>query len=347
MPVIPGQDTHPNDLYNVTSDIDSDSIKKLPKIWEEYLQALGTVKGTITRTHTWTKNGKVNKTETLKYNIAYMHQLTLNGNVAGKNVFVTGDKYEFRLKRENSNQTWFIDSLKQNQTDNKKQSVTLCFPTISSEENSDNNPQLSLRICSQLAAGLELHRNFIYLPELLKYDTAFVVQKFHPINSNDNSVKKYYLKFKFSQKPPHKLEWLANKSEDILIEGELYLTTDYFLIEKGNVKFSLGKNKSNHFIGEYENVFDSNIYKVPLPALRNFKAEYNDFIFNTNVKYDLKETETSDLERFALSYYGLPEPDFEGKPPINRVRYILILIGIIMIAVSISMIYLRHRKKSK
>ncbi|MDR2170784.1 MAG: hypothetical protein LBP59_11630 [Planctomycetaceae bacterium] len=342
--VVLGQEVTKKDSHIVISDINSDLIKKLPAIWEEYLQALGTVKGTINKTNSWIKKGKIDKTENLKYNIAYMYHLTLNSSVSGENVFVTGDKYDFRLLRADSDQTsWLIDNLERKQTDDKKQITKLYFPSISSEK-SDDNDKLSLRICSQLAVGLELKKNFIYLPELWKYK-AFVIQKFHQIGSN--SDKKYFLKFKFFQEPPHKLEWLAGKTEKILIEGELYLTTDYFLIEKGNVKFYLGTNKSNHFTGTYENVFDSNVYKVPLPKLYNFKAEYSNFIFNSNVKYDLRETEESDLKRFTLSHYGVPEPDFDGKPPISRIRYILACISILIIIVSICVLYLSRRRKTK
>jgi hypothetical protein len=61
---------------------------------------------------------------------------------------------------------------------------------------------------------------------------------------------------------------------------------------------------------------------------------------------NLCPTNTKDLKRFALSHYGFPEPDFDNSQRTNRVRYILMGLGIIMILFAIwRMIQKRRERK--
>jgi hypothetical protein len=49
---------------------------------------------------------------------------------------------------------------------------------------------------------------------------------------------------------------------------------------------------------------------------------------------------------FSLSHYGLPEPDFDNSQRINRVRYIFIGLGAIMIIIALwRMVQKRHEGK--
>jgi hypothetical protein len=50
------------------------------------------------------------------------------------------------------------------------------------------------------------------------------------------------------------------------------------------------------------------------------------------MSYDFQPLQNIPSARFTLSHYGFPEPDF-GERRTNRVRYIIMGIGILMIVI--------------
>ncbi|MDR1924171.1 MAG: hypothetical protein LBQ66_07340, partial [Planctomycetaceae bacterium] len=283
--------------------VDVELLKRLPKIWQEYLQALTSVKGDVTRNYKRIRNGKTEE-ENLSYSIAYNYPLTLAYNDLEGRVSVLGKNYDFALKRINVNNPWVIKELELRQPEESVELISdLDFPSIDGTVATD---KLALKICSQLCVGLELHRNFIYLPDLFKHD-AMTVQEFRKVD--DPKETRYFLKFRFSQDPPHKFTWVSNETDSILIEGEFYLVTDYFLIAEGKMTLTCNPARLLDDSMTTSCEYDTDTYKVPLPKSQNYKSTMPDLVFESKSTFNLCETTPEDLQRFTLSHYGIPEPD--------------------------------------
>jgi hypothetical protein len=60
---------------------------------------------------------------------------------------------------------------------------------------------------------------------------------------------------------------------------------------------------------------------------------------------NLRPTDPKDIKRFTLSHYGLPEPDFDNSRRTDRVRYILIGLGAILIVIALWRMIQKRREK--
>ncbi|MDR1491692.1 MAG: hypothetical protein LBT05_03065 [Planctomycetaceae bacterium] len=115
------------------------------------------------------------------------------------------------------------------------------------------------------------------------------------------------------------------------MEGEIILSTKFHLIAKANLTCFYGQSKKTISIDCKYNIDNESF---PFPA--SYTSTQTLFDGSSSImKFSFKNLNSTDpknMERFTLSHYGLPEPDF-GERRTNRVRYIIIGIGILMMAV--------------
>jgi hypothetical protein len=133
------------------------------------------------------------------------------------------------------------------------------------------------------------------------------------------------------------------------LTGKMILITDYFLVSEAKLHLAyLSFTRDDNI----KITYDTETYKTPLPKSYYVFTEYNDYkngirTQNTSEQiqnFNLHETKPKDIKRFTLSAYGLPEPDFDNSRRTNRVRYILIGLGAIMISIALWQMIQKNRK---
>jgi hypothetical protein len=142
----------------------------------------------------------------------------------------------------------------------------------------------------------------------------------------------------------------SSKWKHYSLKGNVVLTTDYFLVSEATFH--------QQFLFYTKDVtlkidYDLETYRASLPKnfyRKEINCEYIEEKEDRNIyeaiqQFDLRETNPKDYKRFTLSHYGLPEPDFGEQRP-NRVRYTLMVIGILMIVIALWQMY-QKRKEQK
>ena len=308
------------------------SKENLSNQWQACLVSWSNTEGTIQRRDQWTwKNDK--KVENAAYTIINSYPYTLAENETS--VVVSGKKYNFSLSRKTASDQWIIDTLTAKTQQTLKHSA-IQFPSLSAEAPTDKE---ALSVCSQLAVGLQLDQNFIYLPSLWATDTLVIDQHKVIKVGEDNS---HYIKFHCTVKSPHTYTWIAAPEDDFDIQGELWLVTDYFLISRANVTFNL---KNNPWKLHQTCTYQTNAKGIPLPLDFYCRAELQTHIYEQTKHFEINTIDSVLPSRFTLSYYGFPEPDFSNHRD-KRLRYILVTIafGMIVFAITFKIIK-RNRNK--
>ena len=298
------------------------SKENLSRQWHSCLLAWSRTEGKIQRQDQWTwKNDR--KVEKTDYTIINNYPCTLTEN--DTSVAVTGKDYHFILSRNKASDQWKLDRLSANKQMARPHSA-LQFPSLCAEDTTDNE---ALSICSQLAVGLQLDQNFIYLPSLWSTD-AFVIDEHKVIN--DEKDTKHYIKFHCTQKSPHTCTWIAAPEDDFDIQGELWFATDFFLISRAEVSFNL---KNNPWKLHQTCTYQMNAEGIPLPLDFYCKAELTTHLYEQRKHFEIKTIESIPSSRFTLSCYDLPEPDFSNPYGSNlhrnSLQYVLLTIAAVII----------------
>jgi hypothetical protein len=122
--------------------------------------------------------------------------------------------------------------------------------------------------------------------------------------------------------------------------GNVTLITDYFLISEAKFHWEYMAFTRDD---DVKITYDTKIYRTPLPKSYYAVWEQNSYkdgiwakyIFEQILEFDLCGAKPKDVKHFTLSAYGLPEPDFDNSRRINRVRYVLMGLGTIMILIAL------------
>jgi hypothetical protein len=317
--------------------------------WNKYLHSLGNVEGSIIYKNT--RNGKVESNFTNKFICAYPLLADIRGD-NGKEIeaSVNGNKYHFKLDRKSPSDGWIVTYISNDFSG--RHCKTWDFPTHFSEPPSHLINPIGYNIFNTLGVGLfgmDVNPNLpcMFASNWFSVDEFFQIEK--------DGEKQIYLSFQYNMpENPKEIPNLPNFAEHpewkkYTLKGKVYLTTDFFLISEGNFNI---KWMSEEYDVQVKIDYDKNIYQVPLPRTYYKKTIYRanvrnqilKGIFETDQEFDLRETNPKDLKRFTLSYYGLPEPDF-GERRTNRVRYIIMGIGILMMVIGTWRIIQKRRTR--
>jgi hypothetical protein len=135
-----------------------------------------------------------------------------------------------------------------------------------------------------------------------------------------------------------------NNKDALIRKGEIFLLPDrYWLIKKASLMGKESSASETLLPAEVSNVYED-IEGIPLLVRQQIKIEGSNGEKCTieTFRNNLKKTSVP-FSYFTLSHYGIPEPDFDNSRRTNRVRYILIGLGAIMIGIALWRIIQKRR----
>jgi hypothetical protein len=247
--------------------------------------------------------------------------------------------YFFKIHRSNQDQ-WSIDFVEKNSPDGELNNLeNYVFPTGKEKimrEFRDYVCRFYLLKCLALQANT-------FLPTLMELP-EFNIEQIEKIQKD--GINYYSIKFSFTPKDGNdvikqKKSSIQNNNNNVVSElpeglikypqifvrnGSLLLTMDYLLIKEAEVEIlNQGKHK---IICNYK-------YENDIPFISEYILKYNEGNYEEKYSFDLNLTTNQNPKRFTLSHYGFPEPDFDNSRRINRVRYILMGLGAILIGIAL------------
>jgi hypothetical protein len=123
------------------------------------------------------------------------------------------------------------------------------------------------------------------------------------------------------------------------------------LLKEASIKFKEQTEEGNDVTVRCEMTVDfkkrdnEEGYYVSRVLAKYFEAEKELPNWSQERVFSMKKIVDLDDSRFTLSYYGLPEPDFDSASHPNRFRYILLTInGIVLLLLLVYFIYRKHQR---
>jgi hypothetical protein len=243
-----------------------------------------------------------------------------------KNITSTNKRYSFRLHKEND-EDWVVAELDNNDVFDYNDISNLIDNTKGADFVVKNSSLLG-----SLAPSLILFRT--WLPDVF-LSQDFQIEAINNIIDDGDEILEVVYKYEPSTEHGYRN----------IRSGTLYLFKNhYYLIKKANFDYfdtSFTPRDRANLVNEFS--FENHLF--PILRKQTIKApkgidgawiltlEINEIIFNTFPQSE-----------FTLSHYALPEPDF-GERRTNRIRYIIIGIGILMMAIGAYRIIQRRRER--
>jgi hypothetical protein len=339
----------------------SEKKDELKKKWQEYLHSLGTVEGTMT--FLYKHNGNV-EGDFLKKCVS-MYPLWLDQRHSGTilkfneddnydSTSVTGNDYQFSLRKPYGNKIWAINELKFEKTNKKLQ--TWNFPVAFADPPSFRADAVGYNIFSTLGVGLFGIDSSANLPYLIFSDWCTIKEM---KEVDQDGTKQLQISFEFVMpdfpegvKNAPEFEKQSSSWKHYTVIGNVTLITNYFLISEAKFHWEYIFYERDEDI---KITYDTETYRTPLPKRYHVFTEYNNYSSGTRIQntselleeFDLRETNPKDTKRFTLSVYGLPEPDFDNsrRTSTNRVRNILMGLMTIIIIIALWRMIQRRRRK--
>ena len=296
-------------------------VGELRKKWDEYLLALGNVEGSYL--YTTFRNGRKEREFTNRVVCVY----PLFADVRDGSVEATGRKYRFELQRSDVADGWGVEYVSAGEPEN---AASWAFPEhFAATANHVGNPN-GYKIFNALGVGLFGIDSDPNLPYIVTSNWVTI----HELSLVErNSEPRFFLSFDYKQK-------------NYSMKGEVFLTTDFFLVTEGEFYVENGTGIEEVQI---KVEYDNETYRVPLPKFHYCKNSYNlggdipPGVFVTERRFDLKGTDPESSKYFTLSGYGIHEPDF-GERQISPIRYVLMAIGILLVVFALWRMYWQHRE---
>jgi hypothetical protein len=327
----------------------SEKKEELKTKWQEYLHSLGTVEGTMQ--YLRKRNGNIEGDFLME--CVSMYPLWIDHRSPGTllkreeednydSVGVTGKDYQFSLRKAYGSKIWTINELKFGKSDKKLS--TWNFPVYLANPPSFQENPVGYNIFSTLGVGLFGIDSSANLPYLI-FSEWCTIKEMKEVDQD--GIKQLQLSFEFvmpdfpeamKKVPEFKKESSIWKHYTVI--GKVVLITNYFLISEAKFHFEYMSFTRDIDI---KITYDTEIYRTPLPKRHYVFSETNNYSSGarkTNTseliqEFDLRETNPKNVRRFILSAYGIPEPDFDNSRRTNRVRYILMGLGAILIGIAL------------
>jgi hypothetical protein len=337
----------------------SEKKDELKKKWQEYLHSLGTVEGTMQ--YLYKRNGNIEGDFLME--CVSMYPLWCDQRSPGTllnreedtmydNVGVIGKDYQFSLRKPYDSKIWTINELKFEKSDKKLQ--TWNFPVYLANPPSFQEDPVGYNIFNTLGVGLFGINSSVNLPYLI-FSEWCTIKEMKEVDQD--GIKQLQLSFEFVMpdfpelmKKAPEFEKQSSSWKHYTVVGKITLITNYFLISEATFHWEYMSSIRDI---DVKITYDTEIYRTPLPKSYYVFTENNNFSSGTKVKntseliqeFDLRETTSKNVKRFTLSAYGIPEPDFDNSRRTNRVRYILMGLGAIIIVIALWRIIQKRRRK--
>jgi hypothetical protein len=335
----------------------SEKKEELKKKWQEYLHSLGTVEGTMQ--YLRKRNGNVEGDFLME--CVSMYPLWLDQRSCGTilkreeddsydSVGVTGKDYQFSLRRAYGTKNWTINELKFGKSDKKLH--TWKFPVYLANPPSFQEDPAGYNIFSTLGVGLLGITSSANLPYLILSEWCTIKEM---KEVDQDGMKQLQLSFEFIMpdfpeevKKTPEFEKQSSSWKRYTVIGKVTLITNYFLISEAKFHWEYMSGAKD---ADVKITYDTETYRTPLPKRYYVFTEHNNYSSGTRIQntselleeFDLRETKPKNVKRFTLSAYGLPEPDFDNSRRTNRVRYILMGLGAILILIALWRIIQKRR----
>lgn len=313
--------------------------KEAPKRWQEYIQNMistnlsGGYTETLTRSAKIVAESKASLTDEYTSDFACMNLMWANDlKENGKKIheYCSNKKYVFKVSPA-EHETWKINTL-----DKRTGDIVSRFDQVSDTRNiSPVEMQLSRYFYDRLCQGLYLSHSF--LPALFE-QPEFKIESIKRVDEGSDNVIR--VNFSYKPKPSHYLPLVMNIST-----GEFDLLPDHcYLVKRGNVAYVDDEPYTVEFVNDYD--FNG---EIPLLIRRQTQSFEQNAAKTPQIKREISlvygDIGSISPARFTLSHYGIPEPDF-GERRVNRLRYILMTIGGLMIAFALWQIYQKRKEQT-
>ena len=279
-------------------------LKDGPNKWNFYLNNLPPLRVQVTFLSY--ENGKQTGISTSQYDIlgtCYQSHMILDD--GREQVICFGKEYSFEINKE-KNESWRVEYITP-----RSKVDRLSFPTGYENSHRQSNDSAT-NITRYVGAGTLLYGS-TFLP------TLFSLSEFQITNAEkffQNGEEK--ISFTFVFLPPEEKYPLLFRIE----KGNVILDSTTLLIDEAEMLINNWGNRSTKYTYETTS---------PIPFLKTLEKIVSE---NITEKYDFQYFDANDINEscFTLSHYGLPEPDF-GDRKTNRIRYIIMAVGLLMIGV--------------
>jgi hypothetical protein len=261
-----------------------------------------------------------------------------------------GKDYQFSLRKAYGSNLWTINKLDFGKSDKKLH--TWNFPVYLANPPSFQEDPAGYTIFNTLGVGLFGIDSSANLPYLILSEWSTIKEM---KEVDHDGIKQLQLSFEFvmpdfpeAVKKMSEFEKQSSSWKYYTVIGKVTLITNYFLISEAKFHWEYISFTRDD---DVKITYDTEIYRTPLPKSYYVFSEHNDYkngtwIKNTSeqiLEFDLRETNPKNVKRFTLSAYGLPEPDFDNSRRTNRVRYILMGLGAILILIALWRIIQKRR----
>jgi hypothetical protein len=316
-----------NSLYSEEPNFDSKLYKEFqstaPVCWSNYIKSLSKVEGTlITRT---LENDILITEQKNNYHLLFPYNIKEYNEDKKQLVRCAGIKYLFSLEKEIDTQDWQIKQLLF--YENNEPTVSTWEKSLSNEILPENLLERNFRfILFELGQGIQLYGN-TYLPFLTTLP-EFSIKSIYRDSVNDCIRMDY----EFEPINPEKYETISVRS------GSLTFDNNSWLIKEGVFDVLLSGTRLRCTIQcDYEK------NEIPILKKKILSTFHKNVNYSSIFEYDIKINNNIDSRIFTLSHYGIPEPDFDNSRRTNRVRYIFMGLGAIMIGIALWRIIQKRR----
>ncbi len=251
----------------------------------------------------------------------------------GVNTVVSGNnkKYRFTLTSKDG-ESWCIYDVQKIFLDH---SDSVRFPELGNQINKESVQDIASWNTSHLAMALKVGF-FIWLPQYIN-NNDFEIHEVENLYQDDLHLLR--IKYKFEPK-----EFDARVP---LRSGEIFLLPDYGWVVKKARYEAIQPDGETRVHCDWNIDYDFSLSDVALPLV--VTDSVNDptqepHSFTQKWFYEWKGPCTLDEKAFTLSHFGLSEPDFDESHP-NRIRFILVVLGIFMILSATYRIYQKRKNK--
>ena len=286
-------------------------LEKMRPVWKQYLHTLLRIQCDI-EVSEYGGSVMTSKAAAL-FDVDFPCVLTQG--TSGKRIESYNNKYSFTLKRADTGSGWTLAKLEKNNVGYSLDSWDFLPVTIniSQSQNSYN------MIAGHTTMGLRLFP--VWFPSLTM-SIGFQVLSIE--RKTEEGLNVIVIKYRFEPN--------TKTMDNPIRSGQVTLLEDrYYLIKSAEFEYVYSVNPEKRGIAVVNNCYDfDSIFSVPIITEQEtcfVEDGQEDKKIVTFSNY--KMPENTEKDRFMLSYYGFPEPDF-GERPIGRVRFLLLVVGVFL-----------------
>jgi hypothetical protein len=299
-----------------------------PISWKQYIRNLS--KSNVILISKNLQNGEVVGEVKSNYYLLYPCNVK-EYSADGKDIVrCAGTNYSFLLEKNVDSRDWQLTDIMF--FDDNKPTLFDWENSLDGELTDSNLLKRNFRyVQNEIAQGILIWGG-TYLPSIVKLP-EFKIKNIYL--ESIGGIDKVHIDYEF-EPVPEKYETFSVRS------GTLILHQKSWLIESGKFDLELSGVRL-HYTVQY--VYEYNDFEMPTLIKRVLSNSYKNIDYSSIFELNIKPDDPILPSRFTLSHYGLPEPDFDNSRRTNRVRYILMGLGAILIGIALWRMIQKRRGK--